>query len=156
MSPSSEADKIEQWSDCGPIPQSTNANQMWNLLPPLYNRMTDARGKTEISKAAECLKRDDRISVAGGFHDLANVSAISLGGKVLRRLVFYPGVESGEDRNYNDRSGCDEAVTIQHLFLICENWRRFATGILKPFYKRVTTNLTSLANSGRKTTTSAS
>ena len=34
------------------LPESTNANQMWNLLPSLYNRMTDAKGKIEVSKAA--------------------------------------------------------------------------------------------------------
>lgn len=34
------------------LPEATNANQLWSLLPPLYSRMTDAKGKIEISRAA--------------------------------------------------------------------------------------------------------
>ena len=52
------------------------------------------------------LNRDDGIDRARGLHDLANVPAIRLGGKVLR-LVLPPKFKSDEDRGHDYDSDCD-------------------------------------------------
>lgn len=80
------------------LPESTNANQMWSLLPPLYNRMTDAKGKIEVSKAAVVFASISKdASVRNAARDFLLVVWRTLSDPSLREsLDFVKSIESPE------------------------------------------------------------
>lgn len=81
------------------LPESSNANQLWNLLPQLYNRMTDANGKIEVSKAAVVFAAKSKdANVRNAARDfLLNSVWRTLSDPTLRAsLDFVKSIESPE------------------------------------------------------------
>ena len=80
------------------LPESSNATQLWSALPPLYNRMTDANGKIEVSKAAVvfAVKSKD-ASVRNAARDFLLGVWRTLSDPTLREsLDFVKSIESPE------------------------------------------------------------
>ena len=80
------------------LPESTNASQVWSLLPPLYNRMTDANGKIEVSKAAVVFATISKdASVRSAARDFLLGVWRTLSDPILREsLDFVKSIESPE------------------------------------------------------------
>jgi hypothetical protein len=78
--------------------ETQEANQLWNLLPPLYNRVTDAGGKIEISRASiifALLSTDQNVRTSS--KDFLKSFWGTLSDRALREsLEFVNSIESPE------------------------------------------------------------